>query len=158
MKKHDEPTRYSLTDLGIAALEEYDAATRDDDAEPRLARRRKRKSGAPGATEPLGRSPAVLPSQKQVAASGPPSSKASPIPARPEEERHCTECRRLLSELSHAVHDFSEVNGPFVRSYPLLSYSQVAAGKQALEELGARVNEARERFKRHNEKHEAGAR
>jgi hypothetical protein len=107
------------------------------------------------AAAPLGRSPAVLPSQKQAAASEP---TASPKPActapaececRECKAERCARCRLLLQELSAAVHAFSAENGPFMRAYAHLSYQQVDDGKKRLEALGKTVREAQRRFREH---------
>lgn len=107
------------------------------------------------AAAPLGRSPAVLPSQKQAAASEPtaPPKPACTAPAECEcrecKAERCSKCRTLLQELSAAVHAFSAENGPFVRAYAHLTYQQVHEGKKRLESLGKNVRAAQTRFREH---------
>ena len=111
------------------------------------------------AAAPLGRSPAVLPSQKQAAASEPTALPKSDCTApadcacRECKAERCARCRLLLQELSAAVHAFSAENGPFVRAYAHLTYQQVHEGKKRLESLGKNVRVAQNRFREHTRDH-----
>lgn len=66
-----------------------------------------------------------------------------------EEAERCAKARELLHALSVAVYAFSDANGPFVRAYAHLSYSQVRDGKRELEALGAAVRKARNALHEH---------
>lgn len=139
----DKPVGYVLTE----AAEAYFRTSRRPPYEPDPDER--------PAVAPLGRSPAVLPSQKQAAASEPtaPPKSACTAPAECEcrecKAERCSRCRSLLQELSVAVHAFSAENGPFVRAYAHLTYQQVHEGKKRLESLGKTVREAQRRFREH---------
>ena len=129
--------RVTLTDAGREALE----------AAERRKLRLARDPEPPAGDEPaLGRSPAVLPGQKQGAASEPP-----PPELQPYEKASCRQCKALLRELGAATDAFTEFTRPRLRRYAAMSYGQVLEFKAQLAPLSRRVKAAREAYEKHAE-------
>lgn len=100
----------------------------------------------PAADAALGRSPAVLPGQKQGAASEPP-----PPELQPYEKASCRQCKALLRELGAATDAFTEFTRPRLRRYAAMSYGQVLEFKAQVAPLSKRVKAAREAYEKHAE-------
>jgi hypothetical protein len=156
----DRPVRVSLTEKAEETLKAIDAAMASDESriparvpavapamKPRRAPTPASQVNTPAAAAALGRSPAVLPSQKQGApersAAAVTTELAVPL------ENDCMRLLQLRLEWEAARRDFQALAKPLVSQLASLSHNQVRNFEAALEPTSKRVKEAKARMKKH---------